>query len=77
MEDIDIGLNYTIGEIRMKLSFSIHMKSLVLKHLWEISLFEGYSRMTMKYLARIALFDLTHMMSMYDLVAFALWWYQR
>ena len=73
MEDIYIGLNYRISEIRMKLSFSIHMKSLVLKHLLEIFLFEGYSRMTMKYLERIALFDLTHMMSMDDRVAFALW----
>ena len=72
MEDIDIGLNNRLSEIRMKLSFSIHMKSLVLKHFLEIFLFEGYSRMTMKYLARIALFDLTHMMSMADLVAFSL-----
>ena len=29
--------------------------------------------MTLIYLARITLFDLTHMMSMADLVAFALW----
>ena len=73
MEDIEIGLNNRICEICMKLSFSIHMKSLVYKHIFSIFLFEGYSRMTLKYLARITLFDLAHMMSMANLAAFALW----
>ena len=42
---------------------------LVLKYMFEIFLFQGYWRRTLKYLERIALSDLTHMTSMVDIIA--------
>ena len=37
--------------------------------MFQIFLFVGYSRRTLNYPKRITLYDLTHMMSMHDLVA--------
>ena len=43
--------------------------ALVFKHMHKTFLFAGYLRRISNYLERITLFNLTHMMSMIDLVA--------
>ena len=47
----------------------IIQRSLIFKHMFYIFLFIGYSRRTSNHPERIALSDLTHMMSMADPVA--------